>query len=70
MIPRIGHFKKHPERENYTEKKREYELAFSATCHEEIMKVKKSKRSKSRKNKPRNKVSSSQEQQKSKIMKR
>ena len=64
MIPRTRHFKKHPERENKIEKKREHELAFSATCPEEIMKVKKSKRSKSNKNKPRNKVSSSQEQQK------
>ena len=50
ITPRTGHFKKHPERENYTEKKREHELAFSATCPEEIMKVKKSKRSKSSKN--------------------
>ena len=57
MIPRTGHFKKHPERENYTEKKREHELAFSASP-EEIMKVKKSKRTKSNKNKARNKVSS------------
>ena len=37
MIPRVGHFKKHPERENNTEKRREYELAFIATCPEPIM---------------------------------
>ena len=56
--------KKHPEREDNKEIKREHELALSATCPEEIMKVKKSKRTKSNKNKPRNKVSSSHEQQK------
>ena len=44
MIPRIGHFKRYPERENFTENKSEHELAFSATCPEEIMKVKNSKR--------------------------
>ena len=64
MIPRTGYFKKNSERENNTENKREHELAFSATCPEEIMKVKKSKRTKSSKNKPRSKVSSSQEQHK------
>ena len=50
MIPRTWHFKKHPERENNIEKKIEHELAFSATCPEEIMKVKKTKRTKSNKN--------------------
>ena len=38
MIPRTRYFKKHPEREDKKENKREHELAFSATCPEEIMK--------------------------------
>ena len=46
MKPSPGHFKKHPERENYTENNRKHELAFSATCPEEIMKVKKIQESK------------------------
>ena len=57
MTPRNGHFKKHQEWEINKENRREYKLAFSATCPEEIMEVKKSKRTKP-------KVSSSQEQQK------
>ena len=40
MILRTEHFKKHPERKINAENKREHELAFSATCPEEIMKRK------------------------------
>ena len=61
MTSRSGNFKKHPERENIKENKREHELDFRETCPEEIMKVKKLKRTKSNKNKSRTKDSSSQE---------
>ena len=63
-LPRTGHIETYPKQEIINENEREHDLTFSATCSEEIMKIKKPKKTKMNKNKTRTKSSSLLEQKK------